>query len=147
MALSLDLIGGSSYIWHRTHNILHHTYVNVTGYDLDIDLGFLARLTPYQKHLPIHRFQHWYMWPLFSFAAIRWQLVDDFRHFLAGRFGPSRLTRPRGWDLVVFLTGKLTFFSLAFGVPLLWHRWWVVLLFYGVVSCVPVAFGHGENGT
>src|SRR5437667_403512 len=30
MALTLDLIGGSSYLWHYKHGVYHHTYVNIT---------------------------------------------------------------------------------------------------------------------
>src|ERR1700737_460281 len=29
MALGLDLLGGSSYIWHWKHNIIHHTNPNI----------------------------------------------------------------------------------------------------------------------
>jgi linoleoyl-CoA desaturase len=136
MALSLDMVGGSSYVWHWKHGVLHHTYVNILGHDDDIDLGFLARLTPHRKRLKIHRFQHWYMWALYGMVAMKWQLFDDFRNVLTGRIGTSRLPRPRGWDLVTFLMGKVVFLSLAFGVPLLLHRWWVVCLFYIGVSCV-----------
>jgi linoleoyl-CoA desaturase len=137
MALTLDLIGGgSSYVWHWKHNIIHHTYVNITGHDNDIDLGPLARLTPHQRHLSWHRFQHWYMWPLYGFVTIKWQFFDDFRDVLTGRIGSHRIPRPVGWDLVAFVAGKVSFFSLALGIPLLLHPPGVALLFYGVVSCV-----------
>ena len=53
MAMTLDLIGGSSYLWHWKHDVFHHTYVNITGHDADIDLGFLGRLTPHQKRLRV----------------------------------------------------------------------------------------------
>jgi linoleoyl-CoA desaturase len=56
MAMTMDLIGGSSYIWHWKHNIFHHTYVNITGHDSDIDLGILGRLTPHQKRYPFRLF-------------------------------------------------------------------------------------------
>src|SRR5688572_21458326 len=39
MALTLDLIGGSSYRWHYKHGVLHHTFVNITHEDPDITLG------------------------------------------------------------------------------------------------------------
>jgi len=135
-ALSLDLIGGSSYVWHWKHGVLHHTYVNIAGHDDDIDLGFLARLTPHRKRLKIHRFQHWYMWALYGLVAVKWQLFDDFHNVLSGRIGSSRLPRPRGWDLTTFLAGKAVFLALAFAVPLLLHRLWVVCLFYAAVSGV-----------
>jgi UDP-N-acetylglucosamine 1-carboxyvinyltransferase len=54
---SLDLIGGSSYIWHWKHDISHHTYVNITGHDAELELGVFGRLTPHQKSLRFHRWQ------------------------------------------------------------------------------------------
>ena len=37
MASMLDLLGGSSYVWHWKHTIIHHTYPNITGADDDLD--------------------------------------------------------------------------------------------------------------
>lgn len=136
MAMTLDLIGGSSYFWHYQHGVFHHTYTNVPGHDADIDLGILGRLTPLQKRLPFHRWQHYYLWPLYGFLAIKWHLYDDFRDVILGRAAGHRVQRPRGWDLVTFLGGKALFFTLAFGVPLLFNPFWAVLLFYAVVGGV-----------
>jgi linoleoyl-CoA desaturase len=136
MALTLDLIGGSSYLWHHKHGVIHHTYPNITGHDADIDLGALGRLTPHQRRLPFHRWQHLYLWALYGLLAVKWHLYDDFRDALTGRIGGHRAPRPRGWDLVIFLAGKAVFFSLALGLPLLFHPLWAVLLFYGVAAGV-----------
>jgi linoleoyl-CoA desaturase len=53
MAMTLELLGGSSYLWRFKHGVLHHTYVNITGHDTDIDLGIIGRLSPHQRRLPI----------------------------------------------------------------------------------------------
>lgn len=135
-ATSLDLLGASSYIWARKHNSIHHSYTNIAGQDDDINVGSLGRLSPSQRRLPLHRFQHLYLWVLYGFLAIKWHLVDDFRDLIASRIGQHRFPRPRGRDLAVLIGGKATFFTLAFGLPLLLHPWWVVLVFYGVVSFV-----------
>src|SRR5881397_3258877 len=50
MAMTLDLMGGSSYLWDWKHNSIHHTYPNIDGHDDDINVGFLGRLSPQQKH-------------------------------------------------------------------------------------------------
>ena len=134
MAMTIDMIGGSSYMWHWKHVIFHHTYTNITGHDTDIELGVLGRLSPHQKRLLFHRWQHFYLWPLYGFIAIKWHLYDDFRDILAGRIGEHTIPRPRGWDLVTFLAGKVLFFTLAFGIPILMHSWWVVLLFYTITE-------------
>jgi linoleoyl-CoA desaturase len=136
MAMTLELIGGSSYLWRWKHVVFHHTYVNITGHDTDIDLGMLARLTPHQKRLAFHRWQHLYLWPLYGLLAIKWQLVDDFRKLIRGRISNQPFPRPRGWELVILVAGKVIFFALAFGIPLRFHSVGVVLLYYGVAGLV-----------
>src|SRR5262245_37030740 len=51
MAMTLDLLGGSSYVWARKHNSIHHSYANITGHDDDINIGFFGRLSPAQRRL------------------------------------------------------------------------------------------------
>jgi linoleoyl-CoA desaturase len=136
MATTIDLVGASSYFWHWKHDVFHHTYVNITGQDTDIDLGGLARLSPHQRRRRVHRWQHYYMWLMYGLMTVRWQLYGDFRDLIAGRVVDHKVPRPRGWDLVVFLAGKAAFLALAFGVPMLFHPAWVVLLFYLVASLV-----------
>ena len=139
MALTLELIGGSSYLWRWKHGVFHHTYVNVAGHDTDIDLAPLARLAPQQKRLPFHRWQHLYLWPLYGLLAIKWQCLDDFRKIISGRINLHRVPRPRGWELVIFVAGKVVFFTLAFGIPLQFHRLSVVLGYY-VLSGIVTGF-------
>ena len=106
MAFTLDLVGGSSYIWQWKHARYHHTYVNIAQHDSDIDLGVLGRLSPEQPRRPWHRWQHIYLWVLYSVTAIRWHLYGDFRDMLTGRIGDRPFERPRGWDLALFVLGK-----------------------------------------
>jgi linoleoyl-CoA desaturase len=136
MALTLDMIGGSSYFWHYQHGVYHHTYVNITHEDTDIDLGMLARLSPHHRRYWFHRWQHLYIWPLYGLFVIKWHLFDDFKNLIIGRLGNHPIPRPKGWDLVAFIVGKVVFLTLALGIPLLFHRLWVVFLFYGIAAAV-----------
>jgi linoleoyl-CoA desaturase len=136
-SLTLDLIGGSSFVWHWKHDIFHHTYVNIKGEDADVDLGYLGRLTPHHERLRLHRWQHFYLWMLYGCMIVKWQLYDDFRDVIRGRIGARHwFPRPRGRELVIFLAGKVSFFTLAFVIPMLLHPAWTVLLLYGVSSFV-----------
>ena len=63
-------------------------------------------------------------------------LVDDWHYLVSRRMGPHLLPRPKGWDLVVFIGGKLLFLGLAFGLPGYLHPWWKVLFFYVVTASV-----------
>ncbi len=131
-----DLLGGSSYVWRWKHNVLHHSYPNVEGLDDDIDLGALCRMSHHQPYLRHQRLQHLYMWPLYCFIVPKWHFYDDFVAVLRGRIGDHSFPRPRGGELALFLGGKLTFFALAFALPLLFHSLLVVLLAYAVVAAV-----------
>jgi len=135
MAMSIDLIGASSYFWHWKHDVFHHTYVNIDGHDTDIDVGAFARLSPHQKRHKVHRWQHLYMWLLYGFMTIRWHLYGDFHDLVTSRVGVHKVPRPKGWDLVVFLGGK-ALFAVGLALPLLVHPAWVVLLFYVTASLV-----------
>ncbi len=136
MALMLDLMGGSSYIWDWKHNSIHHTYTNITGHDDDIDLGFLARLSPHQRQLWIHRMQGIYLWGLYGFMAIKWHMFDDFYQLATGRIGDKRIPRPKGMDLVVFIAGKVLFFSMALIIPIMLHPVLAVLAVYVMAAFV-----------
>jgi len=136
MALTLDLMGGSCYFWDWKHNSIHHTYPNVNGQDDDINLGFLGRLSPQQKRYWFHRLQGIYLWVLYGFLAIKWHLVDDFQQIATGYIGGHKIPRPKGKDLFMFIAGKVVFFSMAFGIPMLLHRWWAVLGVYALAAFV-----------
>jgi linoleoyl-CoA desaturase len=136
LAMTLDKVGGSSYARRWKHAAFHHMYVNVHAHDTDIELGIFGRLAPEQPHRALYRWQQWYLWPLYGVMVIKWHFYDDFRDVLTGRMGVNPFPRPRGWDLVVFMGGKLVFLTLAFGIPLLLHPFWAVALFYAVTVAV-----------
>ena len=133
---TLDMLGASSYVWHWKHNILHHTYPNMTGADPDLNVEPFARLSPDQPRRWLHHGQHFYMFALYGFLYLKWQLVDDFQNVLQGRIARSRIPRPQGLPLAGFLIGKTCFFLWALAVPLMFHRWWVVLTYYGAASAL-----------
>jgi len=134
MALMLDLMGGSSYLWDWKHNSIHHTYTNITGHDDDINLGFLARLSPHQRHYWFHRLQGFYLWALYGFMAIKWHFFDDFYQIAVARIGGKSIPRPKGMDLVVFISGKVLFFSMAFVLPMMLHPVMAVLAVYAIAA-------------
>jgi linoleoyl-CoA desaturase len=135
-AMTLDLIGASSYLWHWKHVVYHHTYVNIQGQDTDIDVTPLLRFTPHARRLKVQRWQHYYLWPLYGLMASRWHLYGDFADAVTGRVGPHTIPRPKGWDLVIFITGKVVSIGLLLGLPFFFHPWWIVLLFYFLVTGV-----------
>ncbi|HWJ29696.1 MAG TPA: fatty acid desaturase, partial [Flavisolibacter sp.] len=37
-AFTLNILGGSSFMWNMKHNVIHHAFTNVDGVDDDIDI-------------------------------------------------------------------------------------------------------------
>ena len=64
------LLGLSSYTWRVKHNVAHHTYTNVDGYDADITQMPFARLMPVQAPRPWYRLQHYYIWALYCVMGL-----------------------------------------------------------------------------
>jgi linoleoyl-CoA desaturase len=134
-AVTMDLVGSSSYLWFWKHSVIHHRFVNIRGYDNDIEIGALGRLSPHSERRSFHRWQHLYLWPLYGLLAIKWEFVNDFRQIRSGRLGRHGFPRPTGWDLVIFVVGKVVFFTWAVFIPLMLHSF-VAVLFYYIVGVV-----------
>jgi linoleoyl-CoA desaturase len=130
-----DLLGASSWIWRFKHNNLHHGNTNMTGIDADIDQAPFARLAPDQPWRPWHRYQHLYMWVLYGFLTLQWFLISDFVNLTQHGIGRHRFARqPRRRDVVMIALGKVLHIAWAIAIPLMFHRWWVVLTFYLAIS-------------
>lgn len=135
-ALAYELLGASSFIWRWKHNILHHSFTNVSGFDSDIDSEPFLRLSPHQRRRWFHRFQVVYAWLLYAFLVAQWQFISDFRGIFQGRIGRQKFKAPRGREVSVFWGGKLFFLTWVFIVPALFHPFWMVLVAYAGVSAV-----------
>jgi linoleoyl-CoA desaturase len=134
MAASLDLIGASSYIWHWKHDVLHHTYTNIAGHDMDLEVGLFGRLSPSHPQLSFHRWQHYYLWLLYGFLGIKWHFYDDFYCLVTGKIGDRPYPRPKGKNLAMLFFGKFVFGAIAFIAPSYFHPLWQVLLSYTLVA-------------
>jgi linoleoyl-CoA desaturase len=76
------------------------------------------------------------MWVLYGFLPVKWLFFDDFWNLITGRIGEYRIPRPKNWDLLKLIAGKVLAFSLTFAVPLLFHPLWVVAVFYAANTLV-----------
>lgn len=152
LGFSLDVLGGSSYVWRYKHNRSHHQFTNIAGADNDVDLRPFGRLSPVHPRRWFHRFQHIYLWPLYGFMPLAWHLVEDYVQVARGKIAEQPFPRPRGRALVGFVGGKLAAAVLWFGLPLLLHPPLVVLGFVllvggvlGVVLAVVFQLAHATE--
>lgn len=78
----INFAGGSAVNWRLQHNVLHHTFTNITGLDQDINIGKLMRFSPREKRLKAHNYQHLYAWVLYSLMTIYWVIGKDFKDLM-----------------------------------------------------------------
>ncbi|MFY7943770.1 MAG: fatty acid desaturase family protein, partial [Crocinitomicaceae bacterium] len=89
------LLGGNDTNWKIQHNVLHHTYTNVTDIDEDIDPpAIFLRFSPHKKRLKIHRFQHLYAWFFYSLMTLVWFVSKDYKQ--AARYKKMGLVESQG---------------------------------------------------
>jgi len=74
----LEIIGGYTVNWRIQHNVLHHTYTNVSGLDEDIDTMGLLRLSPRQPWRWYHRYQYLYAWFFYMIMTLFWMTAKDY---------------------------------------------------------------------
>lgn len=130
----IALVGGYAPTWKIQHNILHHTYTNVEGYDEDINPPPFLRFSPNAKWRPIHRFQHFYAWFFYGLMTISWSTTKDFNQlFRYKKMGLTRTENPAfGKLLFELIFSKLLYYTLVLVLPiaLLDISWWWFPIFF-----------------
>jgi linoleoyl-CoA desaturase len=149
VSLSADMLGMSGFRWRTKHNIWHHTYTNIAGFDDDVEAFGLMRLTPRAPWKPHHRGQAWYFPVVYSMIGFDF-ILRDFMMVLFGKSDANHVyPKMSPAEKVTFWVGKLFFFGIMIGLPLLVFPWWqvlvgflIVLLTVGLVLSVIFQLAH-----
>ncbi len=123
-AFTLDVLGGSSYMWDAKHNTVHHMYTNIDGVDDDLDIQPWMRVTPDQKRYGAHRFQHLYFWMLYGMLYITWILFTDYQKYFTRRIGSVPLKPMSGFDQFTFWGFKALNLVLYIALPIYMVGFW-----------------------
>jgi len=142
ISLSAELLGMSGFRWRTKHNVWHHTYTNIAGFDDDIEAFGLMRLSPRTPWKPLHRAQAWYYPLVYGFIGLDF-ILRDFMMVLLGKSDENHVyPKMRAGDKLTFWVGKLFFFGIWIGFPLLVFPWWQVLIgFFIVMLTVGLVMG------
>ncbi len=84
---TFNLNGASAYMWKRMHNVAHHTYTNVDGYDGDIEPFPLIRISPYAKYAKVHKWQYIYAYFFYGLGTLSWVFIKDYVKFFQNKVG------------------------------------------------------------
>src|SRR5882724_4966336 len=117
MGLTLNALGGNSFIWKFKHNIVHHTYTNVDGVDDDIAKSPLMRQCSSQKWVPAHRFQHIYVVLVYAISSFAWVAMMDFNKYFKSRIVSTPLQKMDIKEHVIFWLSKLLYVAFYVAIP------------------------------
>ena len=140
LGLFANILGASATNWKIQHNMLHHSYTNVSGIDEDISPGNIMRFSPHQKRFKAHRFQHLYAWFLYALMTIQWSTVKDFRQiFRYKRMGLTKKVDKNFSKLFTHLMiSKIIYYGYLIVLPIVLTDtpWYFILLFYALMHFV-----------
>ena len=157
MGHTLNLCGGSTQNWKLQHNILHHTYTNVTHMDEDIEDRLVLKFSPHTPVKWFHRFQWLYATLFYGLLTLYWVVAKDFVQFAqftrnGVNAGNKAQHRNFLWRLVAM---KTAYFAVILVLPIvLGIAWWQVLTGFlvmhfvaGLILTLVFQLAHSVEGT
>lgn len=137
MSYTLNLMGGSSFMWKQKHNLNHHSFTNIEGMDDDIDVKPFLRVNTNQKRMWFHRFQHIYGMLLYGFTYFFWVFYNDFHKYFSGRVSNnSTLKKMKVSEHIMFWVTKISYVVTFIGLPMYNVGIVETILGYGVLVFV-----------
>jgi linoleoyl-CoA desaturase len=138
------LAGGSALNWRIQHNILHHTFTNIDGYDEDIDPSGIMRFSPHQPVKSMHRFQAFYAWFFYGLMTFSWATFKGFAQL--SRYNKRGLVKAQGTTygkaLFKLIILKIFYYSFFIAMPilLLSVSWWHIVIGWFIMHFVAGLF-------
>jgi len=130
LGLTLNALGGNSFIWKFKHNVIHHTYPNIDGMDDDIAKSPFIRMCSTQRWVPAHRIQHIYTPLLYAISSMLWVLFQDFEKYFRRKINQTELAEMNLKDHLIFWTSKVLYVFFYIALPVLLIGWTNWLVFF-----------------
>jgi linoleoyl-CoA desaturase len=153
-AHSLDILGGSSYMWNQKHNVIHHTYTNVEGVDDDIETMPFIRMCHSHPVYKAHKYQHLYFWFFYGLLYFAWIFHTDYKKYFSNKIGQIPLSKMPLTDNIIFWTAKVLFAIIFMIIPIVkigllpWLTGFALFLFTtGVLIAMVFQLAHAVEHT
>ena len=118
-AFSVNFLGASHIMWKMKHNIIHHTYTNIDGVDDDIEIKPFLRMCSTQKYYKVHRFQHYYVWFLYTLLHLIWVFQTDYKKYFSKKIGSVALTKMTVKEHIGFWAAKVAYAVFFMVIPII----------------------------
>ncbi|MEX1202133.1 MAG: acyl-CoA desaturase [Ferruginibacter sp.] len=153
-AYSVNALGASGIMWNNKHNIIHHTYTNIDGVDDDIEIKPMLRMCETQKKYKIHKYQHIYVWFLYTLLLIIWVFMTDYKKYFRKKVGVVPIKKMSAFDHVAFWLAKVGYMAMMVILPIYmvgfvsWLVGFLVLsMFAGFVLSIVFQLAHTVEHT
>ncbi len=136
---TLYLLGSNVLNWKIQHNVLHHTYTNISGLDEDINSKGPIRLAEYKPLKKHHRYQFIYAFVFYGLMTIA-KLINDFT--LLFYYNNKGLVKSQNKtvrnELIKMVIRKTIYLFVIFGLPI-WltdFTWYQILIGFFIMHWV-----------
>ncbi len=133
LGFTMNALGSNSYIWKVKHNVIHHTYTNVDGIDDDIAKSPVLRHCPSQKWVPMHRYQHIYMFMAYAISTILWVFLTDMIKYFSRKIVVTHM-KLTAQDHIIFWVSKVLYVGFYIVLPIMLLGWQTWLIGYLAVN-------------
>ncbi len=131
-ALSLNFLGGSSFLWNIKHNMIHHTFTNIDGHDDDILNEPFLRLCKSQKRKFYHRFQYIYWVFVYGLMYFGWVFILDIMKYFRRSIAAKNNIHFNFKTHVGFWLTKAFYIFMFIVLPLQFVHWYAFLIGFGI---------------
>ena len=156
LSIIFNLAGANDYVWTITHNMLHHTYTNIPDHDDDLNQPGILRVSPDKKLKWIHKYQHIYVYFLYTLSSLSWVMMKDYKKFFAKKLGAEdNKKHPRKEYFRLFFY-KALYYIIVLVIPMLVvdFTWYQILfgfyfahIFEGLNLALVFHMAHLVEGT
>lgn len=136
---TLYLLGSNVLNWKIQHNVLHHTYTNISGLDEDIDNKGPIRLSEHKPLRKYHKYQFLYAFIFYGLMTIT-MLTNDFirlyKYHKAGLVKSQNKKMAR--ELIKMFIRKSIYLTIIIGLPLWFthYNFWQILIGFLIMHWV-----------
>ena len=140
MAGAMNILGNTVISWKVQHNILHHTYTNITDMDEDIDApSFLLRFDPHSKKYKIQRLQFlyaWFFYGLMTLAKFFGEFAALTKYHKSGRLEQLKVNFRT--EMIKLILIKTIYLAVIIGLPLIFTdlTWWQILIGFTAMNAI-----------
>lgn len=158
MGYTLNLAGAAVFNWKLQHNILHHTYTNISGLDEDIEDRLVLKFSPHSSVKGFHQFQWIYAFLFYGLITLYWVVAKDFvqfKTFINNGVNPNSPTENRVLFLKIVITKLVYFFVLLITPIFIFHLpvgqvlagFMLMHFVAGIILTVVFQLAHTVEGT